>query len=692
MADDEKKLRLEIAHILFIDIVGYSKLLVDEQHEQIRRLNEIVRATDEFRSAEEKRELIRLPTGDGMALVFLTDPEAPVQCAVEIAKALKSDRKLQLRMGIHSGPVNQVSDVNERVNVAGAGMNMAQRVMDCGDAGHILLSKRSADDLSQYRQWQPQLHDLGECEIKHGSVHLYNFFGENFGNTAVPGKIRGKQLTRRATGSSKKLLTIIATFAMLALLLGFGLFKFRRPLPTAKVQPASSNSSKSIAVLPFVDMSQAKDQEYFCDGISEELLDALAKVEGLRVVARTSSFSFKGKNADVSEVGNKLNVQNVLEGSLRREGNRIRITAQLINARDGFHLWSETYERELQSVFAVQDEITRAIVDALKIKLAVAPLKRPQRNTEAYDLFLKGRYYLIKGEPDAIKKAIGYFNQALEKDPNDALAYTGLADSYSQDTETMTQAKAAVQKALELDDTLAEAHSSLAYIKFHVDWDWAGTEKEFRRALELNPNHAEARHWYSHFLMAMGRINESLTESKRALELDQLDPNIKTHLGWHYLYARQYDLAIVQLQKTLEMDPSWGHRHQLLGFAYEQKAMYKEAAEEFRKAKEADKVTPGDIGHLEAVSGNKDGARKILGECKQERLSNGGHGSSYSIALIHAGLGEKDQALEWLANAYHEHSGGLVNLKAEPRFDDLRADPRFGELLRRMGLDAAPDR
>ncbi|MGI8481354.1 MAG: adenylate/guanylate cyclase domain-containing protein, partial [Chthoniobacterales bacterium] len=278
MADDEKKLRLEIAHILFIDIVGYSKLLVDEQHEQIQRLNEIVRATDEFRSAEAKSALIRLPTGDGMALVFLTDPEAPVQCAVEIAKALKSDPRLQLRMGIHSGPVNQVSDVNERANVAGAGMNMAQRVMDCGDAGHILLSKRSADDLSQYRQWQPHLHDLGQCQIKHGSVHLYNFFDENFGNPAVPSKIRGKQLIRRATGSSKKWLTIVATVVVLALLLGVGLFKFRRPLTTANVPPSSSNSSKSIAVLPFIDMSQAKDQEYFCDGISEELLDALAKV------------------------------------------------------------------------------------------------------------------------------------------------------------------------------------------------------------------------------------------------------------------------------------------------------------------------------------------------------------------------------------------------------------------------------
>ena len=323
-------------------------------------------------------------------------------------------------------------------------------------------------------------------------------------------------------------------------------------------EAGASAKVKSIAVLPFVDLSQARDQEYFCEGISEEILDALAKVEGLRVVARTSSFLFKGKNADLSEIAQKLNVRNVLEGSLRRDGNRIRISAQLIDTSDGFHLWSETYERELQDVFAMQDEITRAIVDALKIKLAVALPVHKKPNTETYDLYLKGRYFLNrKTKPDA-ERAIDYFHQALAKDPNDALAYTGLSDSYvslifplgvAAPREAMPKAKEAALHALAIDNALGEAHASLAWVTFFYDWDWPAAEREFKRAIELNPNNADAHHWYSHYLMGQGRIEESLTQSKRALELSPFDMLLNVHLGWHYLYARQYDQALDQIRK-----------------------------------------------------------------------------------------------------------------------------------------------
>src|SRR5438128_4639347 len=301
--------------------------------------------------------------------------------------------------------------------IAGAGINTAQRVMDCGDAGHILLSKRIAEDLGQYRHWQPLLHDLGECEVKHGArVHIYSLHSDEFGNPAVPAKLVFATVQASARKRSRILrvaalmaaVCVVATVARLLLL--------RTENRTASGKSWNAISDKSIAVLPFVDLSQAKDQEYFCDGISEEILDALAKIEGLRVVARTSSFSFKGKNADVGQIAQKLNVQNILEGSLRREGNRIRITAQLVNAANGFHLWSETYERQLQGGFAVQDEITRSIVDALKIKLAVAPPVRTPGSTEAYDLSLNGLSYSNKSDDENLRKSIIVLQLSRDRD------------------------------------------------------------------------------------------------------------------------------------------------------------------------------------------------------------------------------------------------------------------------------------
>lgn len=578
-ADLERNFRLEIANVLFMDIVGYSKLLTNQQCELLEKLNQIVRESTEFRRAEAAGELIRLPTGDGMALIFLRSAEAPVECALEISRALKSPSQLRIRMGIHSGPVNQVADVNDRSNVAGAGINIAQRVMDCGDAGHILLSKRVADDLAQYAQWANCLHELGEVEVKHGvKIALVNLYTDEVGNPAPPDKV--KQLSAP-------------------------------PIPTSQ--------GKSIAVLPFADLSQAKDQEYFCDGISEEILGALAKVEGLRVAARTSSFSFKGKNVEVAEVARQLRVENILEGSLRRDGNRIRIAAQLIDGRDGFQRWSETYERELQGIFAIQDEITGAIVNALKIKLAAALPVQTQRNTQSYELYLKGRFYWNKRTSEELKKAIEYFRQAIEKDPDYALAYTGLADCYSSlglsldagalsPRAAIPKAKAAAKRASEIDDNLAETHTSLAFIKLNYDWDWSGAESEFKRAIQLNPNYDNAHHWYSHYLLALGRTEEWLVESKRALELDRLGLVINLHLGWHYLFARQYDLAINQFHKTLEMDQTYGQVHWYLGQAYGRKGMYREALAELNKATDMLKENVGvkaEIGYLNAIAGKQ---------------------------------------------------------------------------------------
>jgi TolB-like protein/Tfp pilus assembly protein PilF/class 3 adenylate cyclase len=688
-AEVKKEIQLEIAHVLFIDIVGYSKRSINDQHAAVEELNQIVRASKQFQKAEAASRLLKIPTGDGMALVFYTSPEAPAQCAFEISRALKEHPRLQLRMGIHSGPVSGIMDVNERANLAGAGINMAQRVMDCGDAGHILLSKHAAEDLEEYEQWGPLLHDLGACEVKHGMrVSIVNLYADQVGNPELPKKfqaLKKRSARMRWAGMTAALLALAAIVAGIAM---FSRYRARSTLAAPE---------KSIAVLPFVDLSQARDQEYFCDGISEEILDALAKVEGLRVVARTSSFAFKGKNADVGEIGQKLNVGNVLEGSLRREGNRIRVAVQLVNARDGFHLWSQTFERELQGVFAVQDEITRAVVDALKIKLAVALPVHKTPNTEAYDLYLKGRYFLNRKTGADATRAIDYFNQALAKDPNDALAYAGLADAYSSfvfplgvvaPQEVMPKAKEAALHALAIDNALGEAHASLAYITFFYVWDWAAAEKEFKRALELNPNNGDTHHWYSHYLMGQGRIEESLIQSKRALELSPFDILFNVHLAWHYLYARQYDQALERIEKTIEMDKNFAQAYPWLGLILEQEGRYAEAIAAFQNAIRlfpgGSSIAEAELAHVYAVSGNQEEARKII--VGLQELAKSEYVSSFQIAAIYAGLGEKDRAFAWLEKAYEERSDGLVNLNADQRFDSLRSDPRFQDLARRLGL------
>src|SRR6266478_1793121 len=343
--------KFEIGHVLFIDIVGYSKLLINEQSEQIQMLRTIVRGTEQVRLAEAQGKLMRLPTGDGGALVFRNSPEAPVLCALEISKELKNHPELHVRMGIHSGPVNEVTDLNEQANIAGAGINIAERVMDCGDAGHILLSKRVTDDLEHYPQWRSHFHDLGECEVKHGvRVSVVNLYTEELGNPHRPRNIRG-------------------------------------------AAPA-----KSVAVLPFVNMSADKHDEYLSDGMTEELINALAKVPGLRVPGRTSCFAFKGKTeADIfRKVGDQLQVNTVLEGSVRKAGEKLRVTAQLINVSDGYHLWSKDYDGDFKDIFAFQSNVAKRVVEALQVKLGVeaarALAKKPTENPEAHRLYLLGRY------------------------------------------------------------------------------------------------------------------------------------------------------------------------------------------------------------------------------------------------------------------------------------------------------------
>src|SRR5882757_8315978 len=373
-AEVKKEIELEIAHVLFLDIVGYSKLSVKEQ-------NEIVRLSEQFRKAEAASRLLKIPTGDGMALVFYKSPEEPAQCAVEISRALKDNARLQVRMGIHSGPVSGVVDVNERTNVAGGGINTAQRVMDCGDSGHILLSRHVAEDLAEYERWRPFLHDIGTFELKHGMpVSVTNLYSDEVGNAKLPTKLQAVRKHRAHVRWAEVAIGLLVLGAIVAAFM----IVSRRPTTSLTAIP-----EKSIAVLPFVNMSEDKANEYFSDGISEELLNLLAKIPQLQVTARTSSFAFKGKETSIPEIARTLHVAHVLEGSVRKAGNSVRITAQLIKAGTDTHLWSQTYDRKLDDIFAIQDEIAADVVKQLKVTLLGAAPKARTTDPEAYALYLQ---------------------------------------------------------------------------------------------------------------------------------------------------------------------------------------------------------------------------------------------------------------------------------------------------------------
>ena len=458
----------------------------------------------------------------------------------------------------------------------------------------------------------------------------------------------------------------------------------------------------SIAVLPFVNQNHDPDSEYLSDGVTESIINSLTQLPNLKVAARSSVFRYKDKEDDPMAAGKEMGVRAVLTGRIMQRGDSLTISTELLDVRDNKQLWGEQYQRKISDLLAVERDIAQEITGNLRLKLSGLEqsrvVKHYTENPEAYQLYLKGRFYWNRRTEDGARKGIEYFQLAIEKDPGYALAYTGLADCYSilgtsynvaslSPSEAIPKAKAAATKALEMDDTLAEAHTSLAYIRLNYDWDWAGAEREFKRAIELDPNYANAHHWYSHYLMAMSRTEESLAESKRGLELDQLDPVMNIHLGWHYIYAHQYDLAIEQFRKTLEMDPNYGLTHWYLGQAYALKGMYAEAETELRKAKDLlqqNVAVEADIGYAYAASGKGGEAKKAIDELKQSSKQR--YVSSYYIALIYTGLGEKDSAFEWLENAYRERSDLLIYVKVDPRLDSLRSDARFAELVRRVGL------
>lgn len=472
--------------------------------------------------------------------------------------------------------------------------------------------------------------------------------------------------------------------------------------PTAIIAAPSAEraavNGNSLAVLPFVNMSADAENEYFCDGLAEELTNALAKVDDLKVAARTAAFSFRGKNVPMVEIGQTLNVNSILEGSVRKSGNRARITVQLINAADGFHLWSERYDRDLRDIFEIQDEITFAVVDALKVKLLgaekTAVLKRQTDDTEAYQLYLKGRFHWNKRTGKDLKQAADFYKQAIEKDPNYALAYSGLAETYvlfgSYDVapaaDSMPLAKAAALRALEIDESLAEAHTALGYYLTVYEYDLNRSEKEFRRALELKPNYATAHQWFAINLTVVKRFDESLAQMRLAEQLDPLSPDIGKDLGATLVFARRYDEAIAQLKRTLVRDPNSSETYSYLGWAYGSKGMYTEAVAAARTALELSNTffIKGYLAFWLARAGYRDEAREILVELENAALD--GYVRPSTLAVVYIGLGGKEAALEQLEKEVSSRSFNAIYLAVLPDVDDLRSEPRFKAMLMQMNL------
>src|SRR5437667_711673 len=529
-------IQLEIAHVLFIDIVGYSKLLIDEQRELQQQLNQIVRNTDQFRTAETAEKLVRLPTGDGMALVFFTSPEAPVQCALQISEALQNHPQLRLRMGINTGPVSGVADVNDRSNVAGAGINIAQRVMDMGDAGHILVSKRAAEDLIQYRQWQAHLHELGEFEVQHGvKISVVNLYTDKAGNPQLPEKL--KQLSRKQATARRFKRMLIAALLLFALALPLGTLLLLR-YGSAKMPgggAAEAILKKSIAVLPFANMSEAKENAFFADGIQDDILTSLAKIDGLRVISRTSVMGYRSDVArNLRDIGKALGVANVLEGSVRREGNRVVVNVQLIDALHDRHLWANRYDRTIADSLGLQGELATEIAEALRVRLSPEEKARvetkPTQNADAYMFYLRANQ--IERNPDTLledyKTAEQLYMQAIALDPNFALAHARLASTraeifhfYEPLDSWKEKARAEAEIALRLQPNLAEAHFALGQCFYWIDGEYDRALEQFDIASHLSPNNSDIPRLIAAIERRQGKWQESL---KAYAKVQKLDP------------------------------------------------------------------------------------------------------------------------------------------------------------------------
>ena len=505
------------------------------------------------------------------------------------------------------------------------------------------------------------------------------------------------RLQRCSPAASSARRTRAALAAAFMLILGVSAFFVFRSLRTQDSASSAAAPEKSIAVLPFENLSADKANAYFADGIQEEILTRLAGIADLKVISRTSTQPYQSKPRNLSQIAKQLGVANILEGSVQKAADQVRISVQLINAQTDAHLWADTYDRKLTDVFEVETDIAKTIAESLKAKLTRSERQaiavRPTANPEAYELYLKGRFLWNKRTGADMRKAIDYFNHAIAKDPNYALAHAGLADCYDllheysdlSPRESYPKAKAAAIKALELDDTLGEAHTSLAYSLLNYEWDWRSAEREYQRAIQLNPNYATAHQWYAECLSMLGRHIEAIAQIKRAQQLDPLSLIINQGVGGKYLYARRYDEAMTQFHRTLELYPHFPPTHQRLGWCYAQKRMHDEAIAEMQRAVELSGNSTqmiAALGYAYAAAGQRDTAEGIIAEL--ERRSKESYVDHYFVATIFAALGEKDEAFALLNKACAERSYWMPWINIDPQLDNLRSDSRFDALVQRV--------
>src|SRR5438067_843074 len=676
----EEQTRLQIGHVLFIDIVGYSKSLVNQQSELLRELNGVVSGTSQFCDSEAQQKLIPLPTGDGMALVFRDSPEAPALCALEIARALKEHPRIALRMGIHSGPVNEVVDVNQRQNIAGAGINMAQRVMDCGDAGHIFVSKHVAEDLEQHDRWRPLLHDLGSCEVKHGvRIEISNLYSDEVGNPQLPKKL---EAVRKHRAHVRWVAVAIGLLVLGAIVAAFMIVSRGPTRSLTKIH------EKSIAMLQFEDMSAGMDQEHFSDGISEELLNLLAKIPQLQVTARTSSFAFKGKETSIPEIARTLHVAHVLEGSVRKAGNSVRITAQLIKAGTDTHLWSQTYDRKLDDIFAIQDEIAADVVKQLKVTLLGAAPKARTTDPEAYALYLQAVQLGRQFTAEPFQQSDALYRKVLAIDPRYAPAWYGLARNFGNETgqgllpgkEGFAQAREAAVRALAIDPDYAPAHAQLGWIAMYGDSDLVGAAQHLERALALDPADLRVLTTSVTLLQSLGRLDEALALEEAAVRRDPVNVTTLFNLGYHQRMAGRLDAAISSFRTVLSMSPSNGGAHCQLGVALLLKGDAKGALAEIeQETSEIYKMIGLPMAyHALGRKADSDAAlAALIAKYEKDAPSN--------IAGVYAYCGEADKAFVWLDKAVEYGDPGLAEIVTDNLFDKIRADPRWLPFLRKIG-------
>src|SRR5437762_7067606 len=569
----KKEIQLEIAHVLFIDTVGYSKLSINEQHAVVDELTQIVRGAEQFQKAEAADRLIKISTGDGMALVFYTSPEAPVRCAMELSRALKDHPRLRLRMGIHSGPVSGVVDVTGRTNLAGAGLNLAQRVMSCGDPGHILVSKHVAEDLEEYDEWRPLLYELGECEVKHGvRISVANLYTEELGNPAIPEKLKAARAAAAAAAAAKRKRTTfrwisVGALALLVAVAAIG-FLFFRYAPRFAAR-ALAVPEKSIAVLPFQNLSEEKANAFFADGVQDEILSDLAKVADLKVISRTSVMLYKAGNArNLREIGQQLGVAHVLEGNVQRAGGKVRVNAQLVDTRTDKHLWGQTYDRDLADVFAIQSEIAEKIADQLEAKISprekAAVEAQPTKDLAAYDLYVHATALIDKAAQwkDCFQ-AVDLLNQAVARDPGFLLAYCRLAEAHDtlyftsvdRTPNRLALAKAAIDSAFRLKPDSGEAHVALAAHFYLGDLDYDRARDELAIAVRTLPNNARIFQWSGRIDRRQGRWHDAVRNLEHAMELDPRNVNILEAAAVTYSYMRDYGQAKAIFDRLIALEP-----------------------------------------------------------------------------------------------------------------------------------------